>query len=267
MIEPFEKEKCGVRLYSVREDFSPDLTGIPEDDWVVLINYYGQIDNEKIREIAGTHPRLIVDNTRAYFQMPVAGLDTVYTCRKFFGVTDGAILYTDKPMEEDFPTDESFERMTYILGRFERTAQEFYELYDKNNSFFENEPIKKMSKLTHNILCGIDYDFIRARRAENFRYLNDRLGDMNALKLKNPDGAFMYPFLVEGGVRIRKQLQAEKIYIPTLWPDVFHYCGENETEYYYAGNILPLPVDQRYDIQDMEYIVNEVLKAVGNSKA
>ena len=189
--EPFEKEKCEVRLYSVREDFSPDLTGIPEDDWVVLINYYGQIDNEKIREIAGTHPRLIVDNTQAYFQMPVAGLDTVYTCRKFFGVTDGAILYTDKPMEDDFPTDESFERMTYILGRFERTAQEFYELYDKNNSFFENEPIKKMSKLTHNILCGLDYEFIRTRRSENFRYLNDRLGNMNALKLKNPEGAFM----------------------------------------------------------------------------
>ena len=58
--------------------------------------------------------------------------------------------------------------MAYILDRFERTASEFYPLYEKNNNFFNKEPIKIMSKLTENILHGVDYDYICDKRTENF---------------------------------------------------------------------------------------------------
>lgn len=68
----------------------------------------------------------------------------------------------------------------------------------------------------------------------------------------------MYPLYIEGGSEIRKKLQAKKIFIPTLWPAVFKLCGENELEYDMAKNILPIPVDQRYGIEDMEYIVEEI---------
>ncbi|MBO5560987.1 MAG: hypothetical protein J6A07_05000, partial [Firmicutes bacterium] len=65
---------------------------------------------------------MIIDNTQAYFQMPVNGVDTFYTCRKFFGVTDGAVLYTASAVDTELDIDESYTRMTYILGRFERSA-------------------------------------------------------------------------------------------------------------------------------------------------
>lgn len=72
----------------------------------------------------------------------------------------------------------------------------------------------------------------------------------------------MYPFYAENGGRVRKTLQTKKIYIPTLWPDVLEQCGEESLEYQYAENILPLPVDQRYDLQDMAYVVSEVMKCI-----
>ena len=53
-----------------------------------------------------------------------------------------------------------------------------------------------------------------------------------------------------------------KIYIPTLWPDVFGICTENELEYDMAKNILPVSVDQRYDVNDMKYIVEEICKCL-----
>ena len=68
----------------------------------------------------------------------------------------------------------------------------------------------------------------------------------------------MYPLYNENGAKIRKKLQAEKLFIPTLWPAVFERCDEGTLEYDMAKNILPIPVDQRYGIQDMEYIVNEI---------
>ena len=71
----------------------------------------------------------------------------------------------------------------------------------------------------------------------------------------------MYPFYIKNGSEIRKKIQAKKIYVPTLWPDVFNLCGENELEYDMAKNILPIPVDQRYDIEDMVYIV-DIIKDV-----
>lgn len=37
---------------------------------------------------------------------------------------------------------------------------------------------------------------------------------------------------------------------------------KEEKEYYMADNILPLPVDQRYDINDMQYIIEEILNEI-----
>lgn len=263
VIEPFESDGCEVELYSVGCDFLPIIDDVPEDEWIVIINYYGQISNEKIRKIAEKHSKLIIDNTQAYFQMPLAGLDTIYSCRKFFGVSDGAILYTDKELSDELVLDESFERMTFLLGRFERTAHEFYELYVRNNKMFENEPVKRMSKLTENMLHGIDYEFIRNRRDDNFKYLDERFRVINRLKLAVPYGSFMYPLFIENGSYVRKQLQDKKIYIPTLWPDVYDICCESDVEYDMAAHILPIPVDQRYWIDDMKYIVSEVMKCIG----
>ena len=79
---------------------------------------------------------------------------------------------------------------------------------------------------------------------------------MNQLKLICPSGAFMYPLYLPNGAEIRKKLQAHKIFIPILWPAVFNICDEGELEYNMAKNILPIPVDQRYTIDDMNYIVN-----------
>lgn len=59
-------------------------------------------------------------------------------------------------------------------------------------------------------------------------------------------------------MRIRKQLQQMKIYIPTLWPNVLDECESDTLEYQFAEDILPIPVDQRYGVEDMEYLVEKI---------
>ena len=249
------KENVEVTYYSIGLDFKPKGANPAEDEWLYVVNFYGQLSNEYLASLGD---RVIVDNAQAYFQDPVPGMDTLYTCRKFFGVADGAVLYTDKTIEVE-QQDESFRRMNFLLGRYERTASEFYPEYAANNNFFENEPIKRMSKLTENLLHGIDYERVRQRRTENFAFLHERLHGINRLNLTIPEGAFMYPLYLENGAEIRNKLQAMKIYIPTLWPSVFALCGKMEPEYDMAKNILPLPVDQRYGKEEMEYLVSIIL--------
>ena len=250
-----------VEYYSIGLDFKPKGANPAEDEWLYVVNFYGQLSNGYLSSLKAQHPNLIVDNAQAYFQMPLPETDTMYTCRKFFGVADGAVLYTDKTIEVE-QQDESFRRMNFLLGRYERTASEFYPEYAANNNFFENEPIKRMSKLTENLLHGIDYERVRQRRTENFAFLHERLHGSNRLNLTIPEGAFMYPLYLENGAEIRKKLQAMKIYIPTLWPSVFALCGKMEPEYDMAKNILPLPVDQRYWTEEMEYLADEVRKCI-----
>ena len=152
--------------------------------------------------------------------------------------------------------------MNFLLGRFERSANEFYSEYSANNKFFMNEPIKKMSKITENIMKGIDYDSVINKRNQNFIYLSEKLNTINKLNIKFSVGPFAYPLYLENGSEIRKKLQEKKVYIPTLWPDVFALCKENMLEYQYAKNILPIPIDQRYGIEDMKYILEFVLKEI-----
>lgn len=244
-----------VEYYSIGIDFKPQISD--RKDWLYVVNFYGQLSNEYLTSLGD---KVIVDNAQAYFQDRILGIDTLYTCRKFFGVADGAILYTDKTIEVT-EQDESFGRMHFLLGRYERSASEFYSEYVENNYFFKNEPIKKMSKLTENLLHGIDYDFVKKRRTENFTYLQERLFGYNKLSLTVPEGAFMYPFYIDNGAEIRRKLQKEKIYIPTLWPAVFELCESHEVEYDMAKNILPLPVDQRYGEDDMRRIM-EILRGI-----
>ena len=250
------------RYYSITNEFTPKNITIESDEWIYIVNYYGQISNSKIKELKKKYNRIIVDNVQAYFQNPADGVDTIYTCRKFFGVPDGAFLYTDKLLDDELPQDESFEKIHYLLGRYERTASEFYAEYAANEKSAENEPIKRMSKLTENLLHGIDYKFIKNRRTDNFRLLHNEFESINRLKLTVPEGAFMYPLYIENGAEIRKKLQAEKIYIPTLWPDVFDICTEDELEYDMAKNILPLPVDQRYGFAEVNYVMSKIKKAL-----
>ena len=124
------REGTEVAWYRVGMDFLPtEEVDLDEDEWFYFVNYYGQFSNEAIGEFARRYGRIIVDNAQSYFQMPVPGVDTLYTCRKYFGVADGAFLYTDVQPEEALPRDESFERMRFLLGRFERGANEFYGEY------------------------------------------------------------------------------------------------------------------------------------------
>lgn len=249
-------KKYGVEVafYHIGENWLPKDLVIDEDTWLYIVNFYGQITREDLARLAAAYRNIIIDNAQAYFDAHLANVDTLYTCRKFFGVSDGAVLYTNSKLERSLEIDESFNRIHYVLGRYERTASEFYEEAAQNNDIFDNEEIKEMSKLTKNLLRSIDYEYVKQIRTNNFAYLHEKLRTVNKLNVHLIEGAFMYPLLIDDGMKIRKQLQQMKIYIPTLWPNVLKECEPDTLEYKFAADILPLPIDQRYGIEDMEYI-------------
>ncbi len=253
--------KMGVALsfYHIGRDFLPIDPDVDNDAYMYLVNFYGQLDENRLLAFREKYPRLIVDNAQAYFSPAMDGVDTLYTCRKFFGVADGGFLYTDAPGKALF-RDESHERMGFVLGRYERPAGEFYAESSKNNDLFSTLPVMAMSGLTMNLLHAIDYEQVKKARTENFALLHRELGNLNGLDVRLTEGAYAYPLLLDNGGELRKILAEKKIFVPTLWPNVLRETGAESLEYNFAKNILPLPCDQRYGEEEMLYI-SEVIKS------
>ena len=109
-----------------------------------------------------------------------------------------------------------------------------------------------MSKITSNILKAIDYESVSAKRFENWKLLHRELRDFNRFNLQQPNTApFMYPLYIQDASGIREALAKERIFVPTLWPNVAEK-NDGSVAYDFAKNILPLPVDQRYKEPDMK---------------
>ena len=200
-----------------------------------------------------------MDNTQSFFQYPVKNVDTVYSCRKYFGVADGAYLNIQDDNSNikynRLEIDLSFNRMTHILGRFETTASEHFSSFRGNEELLADLPIRKMSRLTQNILNGLNYNEIKRKRIMNYKVLESKLGKINQLKPLNFAGLFMYPLLLENGYKLKDELIKEKIYVPTLWDNVLAITNKESISHEYAKNIIPLPIDQRYNENDMLRII------------
>ncbi len=253
-----EREKIPFEEYRIDRSFLPllDINTNPHEA-VYIVNYYGLIRAEQLISLKNRYGNVIVDNAQAFFTKPLKGIDTVYSCRKFFGVPDGGYAYTDAEFQEDLPMDVSMDRMKHILGRFEgNSASEYYDFFNNNDESFKKIELRKMSKLTHNILGAIDYQKARQRREENFQFLSKALGERNGLKVECPPGPYAYPFYIPGGMAIKKELAKRKIYVASLWPNVLVSGLDIETDF--TENILPLPCDQRYSAADMQKVVDNV---------
>lgn len=255
-----ERYGVKVRRYPIGLDLRPEELRTESGEWLYLVNYYGQLTREEIKIYAERFPQLIVDNAHAYFDMPVKGADTLYTCRKFFGVADGGFLYTDAETAE-LRADESRDRMGFVLGRFERPAGEYFAEASQNNELLPPEP-RRMSRLTENLLRAADAEKAKTARTENARMLHEALGKYNQLCARAAEGAYAYPLMLENGAEIRRELIKQRIYIPTLWPNVLRDQPEDSAAYQLASRILPLPCDQRYGPEEMAFIIKAAERCI-----
>ncbi len=261
VIEECKKNDIPLVFYTIDRNLSPQLDRPPAaGEYLYLVNYYGQLSDHDIIALKSQYQNIIVDHTHAFFQRPLKDVPTIYSVRKFFGVSDGAYLAC--PEEIDLPreVDCSRDRMGHLLGRYETTASEFYQTMLSNAHAFHDTIPMRMSPLTKNILGAIDYHDVRRKRSYNYRYLSERLENNNIMNRNMPDGPFAYPFYCKNGTLLRKRLAKRKIYIPTYWSNVIEAMPKGSPEYDFSANILPLPCDQRYDRWAMEHLADCVLE-------
>jgi hypothetical protein len=261
VMEPINKLGIPYEYYHIDIHFEiRNRFTLKTDDALLYTNYFGlkQRYVEQLAEKIEGH--LIVDNTQAFYAKPIAGIDTFYTCRKFFGVADGAYLYTDRLLDEEFEQDESYDRMAHLLKRIDFSAEQGFADFRRVDDGLDNQPIRKMSKLTQRIMRSIDYEAAAKKRRENYQMLHEVLWEDNNLALSLEEDAvpMVYPFLapVKG---LREKLIENKVFVARYWPNVLEWTNKENIEYILTYQMQPLPIDQRYCKEDMEKIIDIII--------
>ena len=261
MLEPFKKLGIPYKYYYIDIQFEiRDRFTLKEGEALLYTNYYG-LKQRYVEQLAATvGNRLIVDNTQAFYAKPVAGIDTFYTCRKFFGVPDGAYLYTDKMLDDELEQDQSYERMLSLTKRIDLSPEAGYQDFRDTSKALVGQPIKRMSKLTLRMMQGIDYKIAAQRRIANYQILQDALGKENNLELSLEDDAvpMVYPYLVPVN-GLREKLIENKIFVARYWPNVLECTNKEDIDYLLAYQMQPLPIDQRYGHEEMDFIIDTIL--------
>jgi hypothetical protein len=261
IFEPINKLDVEFDYYHIDGNLDPVFASTLKGDEVLLyVNYFG-VKKKTVEKLAGEFKNLIIDSAHDFFGCPLDGIDTFYSVRKFFGVPDGAYLYTKNILSDTFEQDYSYKRMEHLLIQIDKGTEDGYESFCKNERLLNRQPIRKMSQLTKALLGNINFDKIKKQRRDNFMLLHEKLGDINEFKIEPDeiDAPFVYPFLCTKGKEIKKRAADKKIYLDTYWDSVLKKVNRNSIEARLSNDLLPLPVSQMYSYREMDFLGNYIL--------
>lgn len=265
VIEALRKYHVDFVPYNIDKEFLPEVISIPEDDILLAANYFGVKNSSFYSSIVSKYKRVIFDNTQAFFAEPIIqeNVYNIYSPRKFFGVSDGAYLI-GKSLQttSQYGTDFSAERCSYLLASYERGTELLYETYLFSEESLGASGILHMSKLTKGLLGTINYQEIKQIRIHNYYVLHDLLKSWNALsvqcELSQKCVPMVYPFLYDGNDLLREYLVSNRVYVPQWWKWILDEKKTNGFERMLSNYLYPLPIDQRYTVEDMRAIASIV---------
>lgn len=264
VLEPIQKLNIPYQFYHINEQLELlDHIPLKQDEYLLATNYFG-IKDAYMKQLASLYGKqLIIDNAQALYAAPIEGVKTVYSPRKFVGVSDGGIAYMQDGMDiSAFGQDVSYERCSHLLKRLDLGAEAAYADFRENSHQLVNQPVLRMSNLTETLLKSIDFNVIKTQRIENFNQLHQALGKSNLLSIPSADSyacPMVYPYYTSDKA-LKGKLISNKIFAATYWPNVLNWSQEDTLEYTLADNIIAIPIDQRYGICDIENIIDLINK-------
>ena len=255
LFEPLKERNIDFDFYKINESLElAQQIELQKGEYLIYINYFGLKDKYIKTLLEQYKDQFILDNTHAFFQKQ-KGIGYSFTsARKYFGVADGAFLYglNNTDTYDDLPRFTKAS-VAHSVNRLMGNQQEAFALFQQYEQSLDCS-VLRISVLSEKLLSAIDYKSVRAKRAANFAFLSKELNDINGLQFDHEiEDAFCYPFLPKKSMS-KTDFYAEKIYVPTLWPDVLE--RSDVKKYPIAENLtkelLPLPIDHRYSHVDME---------------
>ncbi|MDL2262547.1 hypothetical protein LJC11_03475 [Bacteroidales bacterium OttesenSCG-928-I21] len=262
VLEPINRLDIQYVFYEVNERLElAENIELKPNEYLLYNNYFG-IKTSYVENLFIKYGnQLIVDNAQALYAKHIDGTNSLYSPRKFVGIPDGGIAYTNKKSILELKQDLSYDRCSHLMKRIDCSASFGYDDFKKNSLCLKNQTPLQMSNLTKKMIDGIDFRFVFNQRRKNFDYLHSILKKSNLLKfeIKENDCPLVYPYISKK-IGLREKLIHNNVFVATYWPNVFEWCNTSALEYNLAKNIVSLPIDQRYSTDDIFEIAKIIEK-------
>lgn len=283
VIEPFKKHNYKIFTYNIDNTLKTNIEEIKRliiknqikvvlfhryfgfdtcKNWDLLINYF------KDKDVI-----FIEDKTQCIYS-EFKELETDYvigSLRKWDAIPDGGIAlcregkFYNKPKKFNLKMvntklKASYMKYNYIVKN-EGKKEEFRELYEKAAEllYAENEYFC-MSPISMAIYNTLNIDFLKMRRKKNYETLYQGIVNLKKIRILTPkltkeDVPLYLALYIENREKLQKYLAEQKIYAPIIWPfeDKILMVEKSTMDIY--NNILCIPIDQRYDVEDMKRIL------------
>lgn len=293
VIQPFIDCGYEIAFYPINRDLCIDVDDFSNllytfsPDIVYIHNYFGfntskeilkSVDCKKKREFF-----LIEDITQALYSN-FERIDSDYVVgsfRKWAGLADGGFALKRHGMFKNKPTEISQDMVEIRIKAMQQKRDYMNEGVGDKTSFIQNfhvaeaildeqKEVFRMSDYSLEVQASLDIKQLKSKRRDNYSCLlsgliDNGLFDVIFAKLFSDVSPLYFPIMCRADrTLIQNELRNRNIYAPVVWPRS-EYIGQlhNKTDYIYS-HILSIPCDQRYEVCDMERIV-DVLKTIENN--
>ena len=263
--DSIEKAGAKVCFYHVDEklEISPDAE-IPQHAVILYVNYFG-IKSAYATRLAQHFPRMVLDNSQALYSKARGTFATVYSPRKFMGVPDAGLLDTALPVNISDVREDCVPLLAHLVRRIDLSPEETYLSFLNAECLMSKLTPKRISGFSERLLDTINHQEIIDRRSANANLASLLLGQFNALSVPSEfaEPPLCYPLYIPScGNSLRKKLINKRIFIATYWPEVRDECAANSCEHSFVDHLLPIPIDQRYSLDDVNKCCNSIIDLI-----
>lgn len=297
IVVPFEEQHLEIVFYPINKRLEPDknsleqLVNLYNPDVIFVQTYFGFDTLKEIRSFLQKMREkkivIIEDVTHSMYDNHESSCVDyrLLSLRKWCSIPDGGILWCHKGFEESViqEYDKLSENTQYVEMRlqaqenkrryFEKEAddsweekQSFITLFDGSEEMLDRQnECYTMSSYSCERILGVDWKQDAERRKSNFFYLHRQLQGIEGIEfLEFPmqEGAvpLYFPvFLRKDRDELRKYLRSQDVLLAVIWPlpeSIRKHLVPEVKEIY--DEILVIPCDQRYTIDDMQVIVKRI---------
>ena len=285
VITPFEETGWNCIYYSIKKDLRIDIQSLTTQienfspSVLVVHPYFGMELNSQeetaLQQISEKGVEIVLDLTQCIFskkRYPFVTY-TIGSYRKWFPIPDGGFMehnihtaLISQPEKEynDFTEREiaaMYLRDQYFGNGEQRTKDISIQLSKAADHIAENN-IKphRMSHVAYHLLQKEDKDNNQKRRYENYRFLFHNICESSKIRKVCLDfnevttAPLYFTLFVENRSVLQRLLAQDAIYAPVIWPVEDERVLINEEVKYIYDHILAIPIDQRYNENDMQRV-------------
>jgi dTDP-4-amino-4,6-dideoxygalactose transaminase len=295
VIQPFLDEGWDVEYYYINKNLSINLKDFLKKintfkpDVVYFQSYFGfdtlAGSETLVNELHDRKIFVVEDITQSLFSSHFIEKADYYVTsfRKFFAIPDGGCLFSATNSIDIAKKISDSRILQTAMSAFEKKRkyfenpsadkkEEFRKQYQILNQLIsDNDDVSDISNESINVIEGCDKDFIQQKRKVNHDTLYAGLKEVDKLICifdctKDDETPLYLPVYVESLDRkeLQRELAERNIYCPVIWPKPNEIDCLDESAKYIYENILCFPIDQRYDEEDMMWIISTLKEILEN---